>query len=117
MLWHKADILRCERTPLFDHLVGVTYSALMHGADYQRGYSRRCDEWFDLPQCRSLGISVSERMATFLYRCPDTGFRVQGYTRGQTSDDDDAYEAVTCIACTRVHLVNPTTGKVMGEEE
>jgi hypothetical protein len=74
-------------------------------------------EWFDLPQCRSLGISVTERMATFLYRCPDTGFRVQGYTRGQTSDDDDAYEAVTCIACTRVHLVNPTTGKVMGEEE
>jgi hypothetical protein len=56
-------------------------------------------------------------MATFLYRCPDTGFRVQGYTPEQTSDDDDAYEAVTCIACTRVHLVNPTTGKVMGEEE
>jgi hypothetical protein len=62
-------------------------------------------EWVDLPQCRSLGISVTGRMATFLYRCPDTGFRVQGYTRGQTSDDDDVYEAVTCIACTRVHLV------------
>ena len=72
---------------------------------------------FDLPQCRSLGISVIERMATFLYRCPDTGFRVQGYTPGQTSDDDDTYEAVTCLACQRVHLVNPATGRVIGENE
>jgi hypothetical protein len=62
------------------------------------------------------GIRVIERMATFLYRCPNTGLRVQGYTPEQTSHDD-AWEAVTCIACQRVHLVNPTTGKVMGEEE
>lgn len=55
-------------------------------------------------------------MPTFLYRCPNTGFRVQGYTPEQTSDDG-AYEVVTCAACSRVHLVNPMTGKVMGEEE
>ena len=56
-------------------------------------------------------------MATFLYRCPNTGFRVQGYTPEKTSGDDDAYETVTCLACQRVHLVNPATGKVMGEDE
>ena len=73
---------------------------------------------FDLPQCRSLGISVIERMAAFLYRCPDTGFRVQGYRPDeQTSGDDDTYEVVTCLACQRVHLVNPATGRVIGEDE
>jgi hypothetical protein len=55
-------------------------------------------------------------MPTFLYRCPITGFRVQGYTPEQTSDDD-AYEALTCIACKRVHLVNPATSGVIGEDE
>jgi hypothetical protein len=29
-------------------------------------------------------------MSTFLYRCPNTGFQVQGYTPEQTSDDDGA---------------------------
>jgi hypothetical protein len=55
-------------------------------------------------------------MPPFLYRCPNTGFRVQGYTFEQTSDDD-AYESVTCVACTPVHLVKPATGKVVGDEE
>ncbi len=30
---------------------------------------------------------------------------------------NDAYESVTCLACTHVHLVNLKTGKVLGEEE
>ena len=55
-------------------------------------------------------------MFPFLYRCPNTGFRVQGYTFEQISDDD-VYESVTCAACTYVHLVSPTTGKVIGDEE
>ena len=56
-------------------------------------------------------------MATLVYRCPDTGFRVQGYTSEQTSDDYDTWEALTCLVCQRVHLVNPATGRVMGEDE
>jgi hypothetical protein len=31
--------------------------------------------------------------------------------------DDDAYEAITCLACRKVHYVNPTTGKVLGEDD
>ena len=48
-------------------------------------------------------------MPPFTFRCPDTGFRVQGWT----SDDDEsegdgvAYEVVTCPACGRLHLVYP----------
>jgi hypothetical protein len=56
-------------------------------------------------------------MAALLYRCPNTGFQVQGYSPEQTSDDDSAYEAVTCLVCQRIHLVNPATGKVLGEDE
>jgi len=54
---------------------------------------------------------------TFIYRCPNTGFRVQGYVAEETSDNEDSYEAVTCLICNRTHLVNPSTGKVLGERE
>jgi hypothetical protein len=54
-------------------------------------------------------------MATVLYHCPNTGFRVQGYTADETVPRDrNAYEPVTCLACKQVHLVNPKTGEVLG---
>jgi hypothetical protein len=56
-------------------------------------------------------------MPTFIYCCPNSGFRVQGYSPQETGDNDNAYEAVTCVMCARVHLVNPKTGKVAGEDE
>jgi len=52
-------------------------------------------------------------MATFLYRCPNTGFRVQGYSAEQTSSDQDIFEPVTCLICKAVHLVNLTSGEVL----
>jgi hypothetical protein len=47
----------------------------------------------------------------FVYRCSATGLKVQGHV----ADDliDTTYEPVTCIACGRVHLVNPKSGKVL----
>jgi hypothetical protein len=56
-------------------------------------------------------------MPPFLYRCPNTGFRVQGFVADDVSKGPESYEAVTCIACQQVHLVNPTSGKVLGDEE
>ena len=53
---------------------------------------------------------------TFLYRCPTTGQTVQGWSAEEVTDDD-AYEPVTCVAYTKVHLINPKTGRVLGEEE
>jgi hypothetical protein len=47
----------------------------------------------DLAQCRIVGDGLIEGMPTILFRCPNTGFRVQGYTAGETSDDG-VYEAV-----------------------
>jgi len=53
---------------------------------------------------------------TFLYRCPTTGYKVQGLVRGngRSTDDATAYETVTCLACNGVHLVNPRSGRVLG---
>lgn len=52
-------------------------------------------------------------MPTFVYRCPTTGLNVQGFV-ADDPDDDTAYEPVTCTVCTRTHLVNPKSGKVLG---
>src|SRR3954466_7402267 len=55
-------------------------------------------------------------IGAFLFRCPNTGQTVQGWTADEVSADSDQYEAITCTACLRVHLVNPANGKVMGQE-
>ena len=64
------------------------------------------------------GCAISRTMATtFLYRCPNTGQTVQGWSADEVTDDDNTYQSVECPTCTRVHLVNPKTGKVLGVEE
>jgi hypothetical protein len=55
-------------------------------------------------------------MPTFLYRCPNTGLKVQGWVADDPARDE-TFEPVTCTACARVHLVNPKTGKVGGTEK
>jgi hypothetical protein len=55
-------------------------------------------------------------MATFLYRCPATGFNVQGYVSADPTDDA-VFVPISCIVYTRIHLVNPKTGKVLGADE
>jgi hypothetical protein len=55
-------------------------------------------------------------MPPFLYRCPSTRYRVQGFIAEEIPADSETYHAVTCILCQRVHLVNPATGMVLGED-
>jgi len=56
-------------------------------------------------------------MAThFVFRCPDTGLNVQGFIADDPADDN-MFEPVICTACTRTHLINPKTGKVLGADE
>jgi hypothetical protein len=52
-------------------------------------------------------------MAPFLYRCPNTGLRVQGWSAEEMPADEGTYETVSCIACQQVHLVNPANGNVL----
>jgi hypothetical protein len=56
-------------------------------------------------------------MTLFVYRCPDTEFQVQAYSPLNLEDGVDTYETVTCTICGKVHLINPATGKVLGEDE
>ncbi len=50
-------------------------------------------------------------MVTFLYRCPSTGYQVQGWVDDNPTNDIETYQPVTCLACGLVHLINPKTGK------
>ena len=53
-------------------------------------------------------------MPLFIYRCPNTGRLVQGFSAEDVSVDKRTYEPVQCAACRRFHAVNPATGKVLG---
>jgi hypothetical protein len=57
-------------------------------------------------------------MPPFLYRCPNTGFNVQGFASNahESEGDDHIFVGVTCLACGLVHLVSPKTGKTAGED-
>jgi hypothetical protein len=33
------------------------------------------------------------------------------------AENTETYESVTCPVCTRVHLVNPSTGRTLGEDD
>ena len=51
-------------------------------------------------------------MAAFIYRCPATGYNVQGFVADDpTMGGEDAFRSVTCTVCARVPLVNPKNWK------
>ena len=55
-------------------------------------------------------------MVPFIYRCPPTGLNVQGLFADQVPEETETYESVTCPVCTRVHLVNRSTGRTLGDD-
>jgi len=59
----------------------------------------------------------SSMATTFLYRCPNTGQTVRGWSADEVTDDETKYQSVACLACAQVHLVNLKTGKVLGATE
>jgi hypothetical protein len=57
-------------------------------------------------------------MENLVFHCIQTGADVQVWlTEASTPDDEDSYEAVTCLACGRMHLVNKWTGRMLGDRE
>jgi hypothetical protein len=56
-------------------------------------------------------------MLPFIYRCPTTGLNIQGlFADAAAADDAETYESVSCPVCTRLHLVNRTTGRTLGDD-
>lgn len=57
-------------------------------------------------------------MAAFLYRCPHTGLKVQGWVASEPDDSGgETFEPVICTACAQFHLVNVRTGRVLGSTD
>jgi hypothetical protein len=57
-------------------------------------------------------------MPALHYKCPTTGLTVQTWSATDPAAyDDRTYENIICPICTRMHLVNPKSGKVMGQDD
>ncbi len=57
-------------------------------------------------------------MVRLIFRCAKTGMHVQIEMPDRApTDHADSYESVACPACTGIHLVNKTTGRMLGDNE
>ena len=53
-------------------------------------------------------------MAPILFRCPIKGVMVQSFIADDPSEDDtETYQSVPCAACSGMHFVNASTGRVL----
>jgi len=53
-------------------------------------------------------------MPSFIYRCPNTGHRIQGFVAEDVPEG--TFEAVMCTLCRQLHFVEPSSGRVLGED-
>jgi len=52
-----------------------------------------------------------------VFRCPRTEMNVQIWlARDASTDQANAFESVTCPACSRLHFINKATGKLLGHK-
>jgi hypothetical protein len=72
---------------------------------------------FAMDQIDHRMTSYIQPMTTFLFKCPVTSESVQGWLDDDESAGEDEYEAVTCLACTRLHFVNRKTRKILGHDD
>ena len=52
-----------------------------------------------------------------VFKCPQTGMNVQHRLTAEPTDGADTHVSVVCPACTRLHLINRSTGKLLGDRE
>jgi len=55
-------------------------------------------------------------MAFCIFTCPNTSLPVQQWVEGGDVAENE-YRSIVCNACTKVHFINPMTGKVLGQRE
>ena len=56
-------------------------------------------------------------MDHLVFRCPQSRTNVQVWLPEDAQPErTDSYDAVTCPACARVHLINRKTGKMLGDK-
>jgi hypothetical protein len=53
-----------------------------------------------------------------IFKCPNTAMNVQHWLPAAAPGDPvDTHSPVVCPACTKLHFVNRSTGKLLGEPE
>jgi hypothetical protein len=58
-------------------------------------------------------------MSNFVFKCPRTGMNVQHRLADESVPGDQrcTYETVLCQACGRLHFINRSSRKLLGEKE
>jgi uncharacterized protein YbaR (Trm112 family) len=56
-------------------------------------------------------------MPTLLFTCPITRMKVPALLDSDEDTSANEYEAITCKACARIHLINRKTGKLLGKQD
>ena len=55
-------------------------------------------------------------MAATIFTCPATNINVQHWLDDGEDISENEYEGVVCQACSRIHLINRKTGKLLNED-
>ena len=55
-------------------------------------------------------------MGNIVFKCPRTGMNVQHWLADDPAPNDPhcSYETAVCKACSRLHFINRSTGKLLG---
>ncbi len=52
-----------------------------------------------------------------VFRCPETGLNVQHWLAEVPNEPTGTHRPVVCKACTKLHFINSSTGKLLGQRE
>jgi len=50
-----------------------------------------------------------------VFKCPQTGMNVQHRLAAEPADSPETHVSVACPACAGLHLINRSSGKLLGE--
>jgi hypothetical protein len=66
------------------------------------------------------GLASQDRhiltMPPVVFTCPATFMNVQHSLDDDPDVPENEYEVITCLACTKLHLINRKTGKILGQD-
>ena len=62
---------------------------------------------------------MTPSMGNMIFKCPRTGMNVQHWLADepQSGDPDGTYETVVCKACSRLHFMHRSSGKLLGQQD
>jgi hypothetical protein len=64
-------------------------------------------------------VRLTSSMSNFVFKCPQTGMNVQHRQADEPVPGDQrcTYETVLCQACGRLHFINRSSHRLLGEKE